>query len=51
MIRVKGCRPIGIKNIASWVKGKVTWVCWVESVEQFGCSAGVREARVGKKEE
>nr|GFB85172.1 hypothetical protein [Tanacetum cinerariifolium] len=32
MIRVKGCRPIGIEDIASWDLDNSTWGGWGEVI-------------------
>nr|GEU98434.1 hypothetical protein [Tanacetum cinerariifolium] len=50
MIRVREVHPIGIERCASWVKGKVIWVCWVEGEGTVPVDAGVREKSVGEKE-
>nr|GEX23742.1 hypothetical protein [Tanacetum cinerariifolium] len=48
MIRVKRCRPMGIKDIASWDLDNNTWGGWGEVIGTVLVSAGAQESSLGE---
>nr|GEX98648.1 hypothetical protein [Tanacetum cinerariifolium] len=50
MIHVKGCRPMGVKDIASWDLDNSTWGGWGEVIGTVLVDAGAQESCMGEKQ-